>query len=485
MTCFVNKTVRSCGEHDCISTCRPESGLAIWFCRQNHTAPTDMECLENQMIPGPNVIEFNKTSDYSDDDKSTNFTLAYTIRSGEQSDSDVYYCVGGTPDQCFGGSYPRGFVNVTFKEGLPPQNVSIRNSQTNKTENTVKVKEGNPLSLSCNAEGYPTPNNYTWYKDNGKNKHRINDWIGHFQRFHSINKTDDGYYECKVSNSQGSSYSVIQIKVDPSDSYWRWWMAIVISVAAVVLVVTLIYAIWRWRHPKKESPRLMSHPSDSSGDEPDGGAKVFNVQGEGNRIFVGQTINFYTNQNEYQPLDNNSTITSSCERWLVYYHPSDKALAEMTKRRLEDKFSGNIHAVVKLWDEVRGGILKAIAHGGSTKLLSKFLCDYNFSIIIRTDRFAENEVKLVNALSKISDQDQKNQILSNMFILNGTEQSLHECLENQGPTVKNFSSDSVSSDNSFWEDFLHCAVSVNRTFTAPTITVAEDTTNPTGDEQTS
>ncbi|XP_072015405.1 uncharacterized protein [Amphiura filiformis] len=234
---------------------------------------------------------------------------------------------------------------------------------------------------------------------------------------------------------------------------------------------------------KMDSQHLLSLQSGNSSDQPNepDGANVFNVDGHRNRIFVGHIINVYSGR--FPPLDNSAMPRiMPCEKWLIYYHPSDKAFAEMTKRRLEDKFCGDIPAMVNLWDEVRGGILKAVAHGGSTKLLSKFLCDYNFSVIIRTDKFAENEALLVNALGKISDQDRKNQILSTMFILNGTEQSLHECFENQGPIVKRFSSDSVSSDNSFWEDFLHCAVSVNRTYTAPTITVAERTANSSGDD---
>ena len=129
----------------------------------------------------------------------------------------------------------------------------------------------------------------------------------------------------------------------------------------------------------------------------------------------------------------------------------------MTRGKLDSRFE---NFKVDLWEEIRGGFIKSVFSGGAVCILAKKLTEATNSVFIRTNQFVvEGEKTLVSALAKIPEGNQKNTVLSNMFIFSFDNEelpSLPECLQ-YGPIVKSF-----QDTDSFWEqDFLPHIANLN------------------------
>ena len=69
------------------------------------------------MVYGPTYyLQFNSTSEeMSVRDTAVNLTASYNaVQNGQIADSDRYYCVAGSEDQCF-GNLPNQSVDVMFR----------------------------------------------------------------------------------------------------------------------------------------------------------------------------------------------------------------------------------------------------------------------------------------------------------------------------------------------------------------------------------
>ncbi|XP_029912482.1 neural cell adhesion molecule L1.1-like isoform X2 [Myripristis murdjan] len=85
---------------------------------------------------------------------------------------------------------------------------------------SVLTVRGNSLTLECIPRGLPTPT-VEWrkkdgnIKDTGAQLKNFNRWL----HFRSISQEDDGEYECKASNSQGSAVHSFTVTVE-AKPYW-------------------------------------------------------------------------------------------------------------------------------------------------------------------------------------------------------------------------------------------------------------------------
>ena len=85
----------------------------MWFCRENDKENLEY-CLQFQPYDNPTPLKYGCTAgDCGYDDNATTLTMSYTIRNGSEEDSDRYFCVTGTSDECFVQS-PNRAMKVSF-----------------------------------------------------------------------------------------------------------------------------------------------------------------------------------------------------------------------------------------------------------------------------------------------------------------------------------------------------------------------------------
>ena len=89
-------------------------------------------------------------------------------------------------------------INHLFLCLVAPYNVMITDSDgVTISRNTISVDNGNPFVLNCTASG--GPNMFNWFKDdmlfNASSVVSIS----------SVEATDGGFYECRISNDAGNS----------------------------------------------------------------------------------------------------------------------------------------------------------------------------------------------------------------------------------------------------------------------------------------
>jgi len=95
-------------------------------------------------------------------------------------------------------------ILLLFLYLVAPHNVMITNSNTTAITNSTTVNNGDSLTLNCTAAGGPE-NKYHWLK---KNTILINDSVVNIT---SVEATDGGLYECRVSNDAGNTSDSITI----------------------------------------------------------------------------------------------------------------------------------------------------------------------------------------------------------------------------------------------------------------------------------
>ncbi|KAG8143398.1 hypothetical protein E2320_000623 [Naja naja] len=112
-----------------------------------------------------------------------------------------------------GNGYASPYVYVIE----PPQKINITvditdsrqfgssESQRKEGVNSVKVKEGNTVSLICTADGRPVPK-LSWMKENQK----VGESTGYLQ-LHKIGPEDAGKYQCLANNQHGSLKTMVEI----------------------------------------------------------------------------------------------------------------------------------------------------------------------------------------------------------------------------------------------------------------------------------
>uniref|UniRef100_A0A8C7E5Z2 Ig-like domain-containing protein n=1 Tax=Naja naja TaxID=35670 RepID=A0A8C7E5Z2_NAJNA len=114
-----------------------------------------------------------------------------------------------------GNGYASPYVYVIE----PPQKINITvditdsrqfgssESQRKEGVNSVKVKEGNTVSLICTADGRPVPK-LSWMKENQK----VGESTGYLQ-LHKIGPEDAGKYQCLANNQHGSLKTMVEVIV--------------------------------------------------------------------------------------------------------------------------------------------------------------------------------------------------------------------------------------------------------------------------------
>ncbi|KAL4655476.1 neural cell adhesion molecule L1.1-like isoform X1 [Arapaima gigas] len=111
-------------------------------------------------------------------------------------------------------------LNVT------PSNSVVRNRRPHllrprNSESRVLALKGQSLVLECIPEGYPTPS-VTWRRStNGVLSESRNSAVnfGRWLKFNNINESDQGDYECKASNTEGTVEHSFTITVEAAP-YW-------------------------------------------------------------------------------------------------------------------------------------------------------------------------------------------------------------------------------------------------------------------------
>ncbi|VDI46446.1 Hypothetical predicted protein [Mytilus galloprovincialis] len=80
-----------------------------------------------------------------------------------------------------------------------------------KKDKSVRIIEGHPLTIGCNGNGYPNPNNFTWTKKTGLFENLISNLPSLYKN--NVKRTDAGRYACEASNMIGTGKKEIDVLV--------------------------------------------------------------------------------------------------------------------------------------------------------------------------------------------------------------------------------------------------------------------------------
>lgn len=80
-----------------------------------------------------------------------------------------------------------------------------------KREESVRIIEGYPLTIGCNGNGYPDPDNFTWTKKTVLSENLISNLPTLY--LNNVRRTDAGKYACEASNIIGMGRKEINVVV--------------------------------------------------------------------------------------------------------------------------------------------------------------------------------------------------------------------------------------------------------------------------------
>jgi len=80
------------------------------------------------------------------------------------------------------------------------------------TEHYIGVKEGDPLNISCNTDGFPPAEIY-WSSNNPSVYSAWDDFEGHSIAIDNVTKSIAGEYTCLAKNINGNDSTVYKVEV--------------------------------------------------------------------------------------------------------------------------------------------------------------------------------------------------------------------------------------------------------------------------------
>ncbi|KAM8921472.1 cell adhesion molecule 3 [Pelodytes ibericus] len=142
-------------------------------------------------------------------------------------------------------------------------------------------REGDKLTLQCDAHGNPLPENYIWERENGELP-PLTMLEGNSLVFPYLNKSDGGTYICRTHNQIGSSITHYILSVhDPSPipSTSSIDHAVIGGVVAVIAFLLFCLLIVLGRYLIRHKGTYLTHEAKGSDDAPDADTAIINAEG--------------------------------------------------------------------------------------------------------------------------------------------------------------------------------------------------------------
>ncbi|KAG1939510.1 cell adhesion molecule [Pimephales promelas] len=142
-------------------------------------------------------------------------------------------------------------------------------------------REGEKFYLQCVANGNPEPTAFVWRRKDGELP-PLAKVDGAFLRFESLNKTDNGIYECQADNGIGmGDVSHTLLVQDPTAMSTSSGVdhAVIGGVVAVIVFIMLCLLIVLGRYLIRHKGTYLTHEAKGSDDAPDADTAIINAEG--------------------------------------------------------------------------------------------------------------------------------------------------------------------------------------------------------------
>ncbi|XP_077078021.1 cell adhesion molecule 3 isoform X5 [Siphateles boraxobius] len=142
-------------------------------------------------------------------------------------------------------------------------------------------REGEKFYLQCLANGNPEPTAFVWRRKDGELP-PLAKVDGAFLRFESLNKTDNGIYECQADNGIGmGDVSHTLLVQDPTAMSTSSGVdhAVIGGVVAVIVFIMLCLLIVLGRYLIRHKGTYLTHEAKGSDDAPDADTAIINAEG--------------------------------------------------------------------------------------------------------------------------------------------------------------------------------------------------------------
>lgn len=149
-------------------------------------------------------------------------------------------------------------------------------------------REGEKFYLQCVANGNPEPTAFVWRRKDGELP-PLAKVDGAFLRFESLNKTDNGIYECQADNGIGMgdvSHTLLVQEAgvnaaDPTAMSTSSGVdhAVIGGVVAVIVFIMLCLLIVLGRYLIRHKGTYLTHEAKGSDDAPDADTAIINAEG--------------------------------------------------------------------------------------------------------------------------------------------------------------------------------------------------------------
>ncbi|KAK7159663.1 hypothetical protein R3I94_005867 [Phoxinus phoxinus] len=177
-----------------------------------------------------------------------------------------------------------------------PSNANANANGDKKTEQSLSVlfsprvsiqpesdlpREGEKFYLQCVANGNPEPTAFVWRRKDGELP-PLAKVDGAFLRFESLNKTDNGIYECQADNGIGmGDVSHTLLVQDPTAMSTSSGVdhAVIGGVVAVIVFIMLCLLIVLGRYLIRHKGTYLTHEAKGSDDAPDADTAIINAEG--------------------------------------------------------------------------------------------------------------------------------------------------------------------------------------------------------------
>ncbi|TRY88324.1 hypothetical protein DNTS_004533 [Danionella cerebrum] len=150
-----------------------------------------------------------------------------------------------------------------------------------RTEQQLSVLEGEKFYLQCVANGNPEPTAFLWRRKDAELP-LLAKVDGAFLRFESLNKSDNGVYECQADNGIGMSDVTHTLLVqDPTAMSTSSGVdhAVIGGVVAVIVFIMLCLLIVLGRYLIRHKGTYLTHEAKGSDDAPDADTAIINAEG--------------------------------------------------------------------------------------------------------------------------------------------------------------------------------------------------------------
>ncbi|XP_067308710.1 cell adhesion molecule 3 isoform X1 [Pseudorasbora parva] len=226
---------------------------------------------DQEELPGrPDVVESNP------DEPTYTVTSELTLTVTRNDNNALIACAVDHPSIANGDKKTEQPLNVLFSPSVSIQPESDL------------PREGEKFYLQCVGNGNPEPTAFVWRKKDGELPPMAK-VDGAFLRFESLNKSDNGVYECQADNGIGFgdvSHTLLVQEAgvnaaDPTAMSTSSGVdhAVIGGVVAVIVFIMLCLLIVLGRYLIRHKGTYLTHEAKGSDDAPDADTAIINAEG--------------------------------------------------------------------------------------------------------------------------------------------------------------------------------------------------------------